>query len=104
MGTELFSGITFKLNKGDRIAIDMPMTLEAVAIYLAAIKAGNPVATIADSFTPNEISVRLKITKPKIIFTQDVLQRAGKLLPLYQKVVEAEAPKAIVIKDSFEEI
>jgi len=92
------------INKGDRIAIDMPMTLEAVAIYLAAIKAGNPVATIADSFTPNEISVRLKITKPKIIFTQDVLQRAGKLLPLYQKVVEAEAPKAIVIKDSFEEI
>jgi len=92
------------INKGDRIAIDMPMTLEAVAIYLAAIKAGNPVATIADSFTPNEISVRLKITKPEIIFTQDVLQRAGKLLPLYQKVVEAEAPKAIVIKDSFEEI
>ena len=40
---------------GDTIAIDMPMTLEAVAIYLAAIKAGNPVATIADSFTANEI-------------------------------------------------
>jgi len=92
------------VSEGDIIAIDMPMTLEAVAIYLAAIKAGNPVATIADSFTPNEISVRLKITKPKIIFTQDVLQRAGKILPLYQKVVEAKAPKAVVIKDSSEEI
>ncbi|MCB0484593.1 MAG: AMP-binding protein [Flavobacteriaceae bacterium] len=92
------------VNTGDTIAIDMPMTLEAVAIYLAAIKAGNPVATIADSFTPNEISVRLKITQPKVIFTQDVLLRAGKKLPLYQKVKEANAPKAIVIKASEENI
>ena len=86
--------------EGDKIAIDMPMTLEAVAIYLAAIKAGNPVATIADSFTSNEISIRLKITKPKVIFTQDVILRAGKLLPLYQKVIGADPPKAIVIKIS----
>lgn len=84
--------------QGDTIAIDMPMTLEAVAIYLAGIKAGNPVATIADSFTTNEIAVRLKITTPKIIFTQDVLQRAGKVLPLYQKIVDANAPKAVVFK------
>ena len=30
------------IEKGDYIAIDMPMTLEAVAVYLAGIKAGNP--------------------------------------------------------------
>jgi acetyl-CoA synthetase len=94
----------FGVSEGDTIAINMPMTLEAVAIYLAAIKAGNPVATIADSFTPNEISVRLKITNPKVIFTQDVLLRAGKVLPLYQKVVEADAPKAVVIKATTENI
>ncbi len=86
------------IEQGDYIAIDMPMTLEAVAIYLAGIKAGNPVVTIADSFTPNEISVRLKITKPRIIFTQDTLQRTGKSLPLYEKVIEANGPKAVVIK------
>ncbi|QCX37046.1 AMP-binding protein [Aureibaculum algae] len=86
------------LVKGDVIAIDMPLTLEAVAIYLAAIKAGIPVATIADSFTPNEIAIRLKITKPKLIFTQDYLLRAGKKLPLYSKILEANAPKAVVIK------
>lgn len=85
------------LQQGDFIAIDMPMTLEAVAIYLAGIKAGIPVATVADSFTPNEIEVRLKITKPKIIFTQDVLLRAGKKLPLYQKVLDAKANKIVVI-------
>ena len=86
------------IKQGDYIAIDMPMTLEAVAIYLAGIKSGNPIATIADSFTPNEISVRLKITKPKIIFTQEILHRAGKSLPLYEKVIEANGPKAVVIK------
>jgi len=85
------------LKKGDVIAIDMPMTVEAVAIYLAGIKAGNPVATIADSFTPNEIAVRLEITKPKLIFTQDVQLRTGKTLPLYEKVVDSNAPKIIVI-------
>jgi len=92
------------LKQGDKIAIDIPMTVEAVAIYLAGIKAGMPIVTIADSFTPNEIAVRLKITKPKVIFTQDVLQRAGKELPLFEKVCEANAPKAIVLKVSEENI
>ncbi len=86
------------LKTGDKIAVDLPMTLEAVAIYLAAIKAGMPVVTIADSFTSNEIAVRLKITQPKLIFTQDILQRAGKELPLFSKVIEAKAPKAVVLK------
>ncbi len=92
--------VNIGLKVGDKIAIDMPMTLQAVAIYLAGIKAGMPIVTIADSFTPNEIEVRLKITKPKVIFTQDVLHRAGKEIPLYLKVIEANAPKAIVLKTS----
>jgi len=96
--------IDLNIEQGDTIAIDMPMTLEAVAIYLAAIKAGVLVATIADSFTSNEIAIRLKITKPKLIFTQDVLPRAGKVLPLYKKVIDADAPKAIVIKASDQKI
>lgn len=86
------------LKKGDVIAIDMPMTVEAVAIYLAGIKAGMPVATIADSFTSNEIAVRLSITKPKLVFTQDVQLRAGKSYALYQKLVDANASKTIVIQ------
>lgn len=96
--------IGFGLKSGDRIAIDMPMTLEAVAIYLAGIKAGIPVVTIADSFSPNEIDVRLKITKPKLIFTQDVISRAGKKLPLYEKVTTSIAPTAIVISEDQDEL
>jgi len=82
----------------------MPMTIEAVAIYLAGIKAGMPIVTIADSFTPNEIAIRLKITKPKVIFTQNVITRAGKTLPLFNKVVEANAPQAVILKVSEEKI
>ena len=92
------------LKKGDNIAIDMPMTVEAVAIYLAGIKAGMPIVTIADSFTSNEIEVRLKITNPKVIFTQDILKRATKELPLYSKVIEINAPKTIVFKTSKKDI
>ena len=90
------------LAPGDRIAIDMPMTLEAVCIYLGAIKTGIVVATVADSFTPNEIAVRLRITQPKLLFTQDLLQRAGKTLPMYAKVLEARPPKTIVVQTSQE--
>ncbi len=90
------------LKIGDKIAIDMPMTVEAVAIYLAGIKAGMPIVTVADSFTANEIEVRFKITNPTIVFTQDVIHRNGKKLPLYAKLVEANAPKTIVIKTSEE--
>ncbi len=86
------------INKGDFIAICMPMTVEAVAIYLAAIKAGNPVVTIADSFTVNEIEVRLALTKPRIVFTQYNIFRMGKTLPLYDKIAAAKASKTIVIK------
>lgn len=88
------------LQIGDVIAIDMPMTVEAVAIYLAGLKTGTPIATIADSFSAKEIEVRLQITKPKLVFTQDVQLRAGKNLPLYEKIIHAKAPKTIVIPAS----
>jgi acetyl-CoA synthetase len=85
------------LIKGDLIAIDMPMTLEAVAIYMAGIKAGLVMVTIADSFSPEEIAMRLKIAKPKLIFTQDVIQRRNKQLKLYNKVKAATDLPCIVI-------
>ncbi|MEO1935066.1 MAG: hypothetical protein ABGX04_09815, partial [Myxococcales bacterium] len=39
----------------------------------------------------------LRVGAAKAIFTQDVLIRAGKRLPLYEKVVAARAPRAIVL-------
>ena len=82
---------------GDALAIYLPMTADAVAIYLGIVLAGCTAVGIADSFAAEEISVRLRITGAKAIFTQDEMLRGGKALPLYVKVVEADAPAAIVI-------
>ena len=82
---------------GDAIAIYMPMTAESVAIYLGIVKAGCVVVSIADSFAADEIATRLRLSKAQGIFTQDWLLRSGKHLPLYTQVVDADAPKAIVL-------
>jgi acyl-coenzyme A synthetase/AMP-(fatty) acid ligase len=47
------------LNKGDAIAIDMPMNVYAVTAYLAIILAGCIVVPIPDSFVANEIALRI---------------------------------------------
>ncbi|RLM74247.1 putative acyl-activating enzyme 17, peroxisomal [Panicum miliaceum] len=85
------------LPKGSAIAIDMPMNVNAVVIYLAIVLAGYVVVSIADSFAAPAISTRLKISEAKAIFTQDYILRDDKELPLYSRVVEAKAPMAIVI-------
>ena len=84
------------MEPGDAVAVDMPMNAESVAIYLGIVKAGCVVVGIADSFAPDEIATRLRIGKAKAIFTQDYINRAGKHLPLYEKVIAANAPKAII--------
>ncbi len=82
---------------GDAIAIDMVMDINCIAIYLGIIKAGCVVVSIADSFASDEIATRLRIANAKAIFTQDYLLRAGKKIPLYEKVAKAHAATAIVI-------
>ncbi|KAK7318926.1 hypothetical protein RJT34_03634 [Clitoria ternatea] len=84
-------------SKGDAIAIDMQMTVNAVIIYLAIVLAGCVVVSIADSFAPKEIASRLRVSKAKGIFTQDFISRGGRKFPLYSRVVEAAACKVIVL-------
>uniref|UniRef100_A0A453QMR8 AMP-dependent synthetase/ligase domain-containing protein n=3 Tax=Aegilops tauschii TaxID=37682 RepID=A0A453QMR8_AEGTS len=83
--------------KGDRIAIDMPMTCNAVIVYLAIILGGFVVVGIADSFAPQEIGNRMRVAKAKAIFTQDFIIRGGKKFPLYSRVMEGTSAKTIVI-------
>ncbi|KAJ8452217.1 hypothetical protein Cgig2_006022 [Carnegiea gigantea] len=85
------------LPSGSAIAIDMPMNVNSVVIYLAIVLSGNIVVSIADSFAPTEIATRLRIAKAKAIFTQDTIFRGGKSIPLYRRVIDAQSPVAIVI-------
>jgi acyl-coenzyme A synthetase/AMP-(fatty) acid ligase len=57
------------LPKGSAIAIDMPMNVNAVVIYLAIVLAGCVIVSIADSFAA-PAATRLKISEAKAIFTQ----------------------------------
>jgi len=85
---------------GNAVAILLPMTPNAIAIYLAIIALGASVVSIAESFAAPEIAARLRIASATLVFTQDVLLRGGKPLPLYEKVIAAEAPPAIVLPSS----
>jgi acetyl-CoA synthetase len=82
---------------GDRIAIAMPMTPEAVIAYLGTIAAGGVVVSIADSFSADEMRARLDITEPVAVVTSDVAMRTGKVLPMYEKVADATGAPCIVI-------
>lgn len=85
------------IEPGTSIAIDMPMTAESVAIYLGIVWSGCSVVAIADSFAAEEIATRLVLGGAQLVFTQDVIARGGRLLPLYERVVEANGPPAIVV-------
>ncbi|XP_012572323.1 probable CoA ligase CCL12 [Cicer arietinum] len=91
------NAIDANFSKGDAIAIDMQMTVNAVVIYLAIVLAGCVVVSIADSFAPKEIATRLRVSNAKGIFTQDFISGGGRKIPLYSRVVEAAACKAIVL-------
>lgn len=92
LSNQVANGITTKLNlgPGDAIGICMPMTPESVSIYLGIVKAGCVVVSIADSFSSEEIATRCRLGKAKAIFTQDVLVRGTKVLPLFRRVLEAD--------------
>jgi acetyl-CoA synthetase len=89
--------ISHGFSASDAIAIAMPMTPYAIAIYLGIIKMGGVVVSIADSFSSEEMAARLNIAKTKAVLTQDMVPWAGKTIPLYQKICAANAPKTIVL-------
>ena len=82
---------------GDCIGICMAMTPECIAIYLGIVKSGCSVVSIADSFSAIEIDTRLRLSSAKAIFTQDVIYRGAKFLPLFERVLEAGPLRAVVL-------
>ena len=85
------------LAPGQAIALYMPLNLECVVAYLAIIRAGSWVVSIADSFPAVEVRRRMAIAGARCIVTMDRYVRAGKSIPLYDTVVEAGASTVIVV-------
>lgn len=85
------------LKEDAKVALILPMTSMAIAAYLAAIKAGFTVVSISPSFASEEIAKRLKQIKIDAVITQDYIFDKTKYLPLYEKLIDANAPFSIVI-------
>lgn len=88
--------------KGDRIALNMPMTQTAIEIFLGIIAAGCVAVPIADSFSSDEIFVRLEISEAKLLLIQDSQHKKSKVIPMYQKVKEKTACPVYVVEKNMD--
>lgn len=97
LSSQIARGISKRYKKGEKIAILMPMNKNAIAIYLAVIKAGCVAVSIAESFSTEEIIKRVTLSEAKAIFTQMHIQREGKIISLYDRIATSSFPPAIVM-------
>jgi acetyl-CoA synthetase len=77
------------VEKGDRVAIYMPMGIEAAVIMLACARIGAIHMAIFAGFSPGAVADRLSLTEAKYIFAQDAGTRRGKPVPLKVMVDDA---------------
>lgn len=70
------------VGKGDRIAMCMSISIEAVAIMLAAFKIGAVCMQPASRISPDEMVESLLPGSPKLLFMHDGYQRGGKTIKL----------------------
>ncbi len=92
------SGLTaLGLTPGDRVGLYMPLSAEAVAAYLGIIRAGMVAVLIADSFSAGELERRLALADAKLLITVAVYSYNNKPLVVYDRVKQAQSPRAVVV-------
>lgn len=77
------------VQKGDRVAIYMPMVPEAAYAMLACTRIGAVHSIIFAGFSPNAIADRISDCDAKVIITADEGRRGGKTIPLKVNVDQA---------------
>ncbi|MCZ2073463.1 MAG: AMP-binding protein [Bryobacteraceae bacterium] len=79
------------LERGDRVALTMPMVPEVVTILYACHKLGLVVVPIFAGFGAGAIATRLQDSGARVLFTADRLERRSKLIELKEKTDAALA-------------
>ena len=79
------------IQKGDRIAIYMPTSAEAIALMLGAIRIGAVIIVVFAGFGSGALGERVRLAGAKALFATDVTYRKGKDVPLKGIVDEAVA-------------
>ncbi len=77
--------------KGDRIAIYMPTTAEAIVLMLGAIRIGAVILVVFAGFGAGALGERVRLAGAKALFATDVTYRKGKDVPLKGIVDDALA-------------
>jgi acetyl-CoA synthetase len=77
------------IRKGDRVAIYMPMMLEAVYAMLACARIGAVHNVVFAGFSAESLRDRINDSRCKAVITADEAVRGGKLIPLKRTVDEA---------------
>ena len=67
--------------RGDRVALCMPMVPEILSILYGCFKAGMTVVPIFAGFGSGAIATRLEDSGARVLFTADHLERRGKRIP-----------------------
>ncbi|MEH2920412.1 acetate--CoA ligase [Samsonia erythrinae] len=77
------------IQKGDVVAIYMPMVPEAAVAMLACARIGAVHSVIFGGFSPEAISGRIIDSNAKLVITADEGVRAGRTIPLKKNIDEA---------------
>ena len=77
------------VQKGDRVAIYMPMVPEAVIAMLACARIGAIHTVVFGGFSAEALKDRLEDTDAKVLITADGAWRAGKVVPLKRHADQA---------------
>ncbi|MBE0369423.1 acetate--CoA ligase [Pseudoalteromonas aurantia] len=83
------------VEKGDRVAIYMPMTPQAVYAMQACARVGAVHSVVFGGFSPSAIADRIKDSGAKIVITSDEGRRGGNAVPLKANVDEAVAQEGV---------
>ncbi|WP_230972401.1 acetate--CoA ligase [Archaeoglobus neptunius] len=74
------------VEKGDRVLLYLPNSIEAAAMLLACARIGAISVTVFAGFSPGAVADRIELTTPKLILTQDFNLRRGNLVKLKENI------------------
>jgi len=89
------------VQKGDRIAIYMPTSAEAIILMLGAIRIGVVILVVFAGFGAGALGERIRLAGARALFATDVTYRKGKDVPLLgivsQAIAQTPAVERVVV-------